>query len=745
MAAGRVLGLLPLVALFAAAGCLSGCGSSEGERLHGQVRLTLLHTSDIHSRLFPYSLQLGEIDSKLGLGETDAVVEVGGAARISHIIGRERARAWRVLHLDSGDVYQGAPIFNYYGGEPEIRTLAAMGIDAMVVGNHEFDRGALNLGIQLQRWASFPALAANYLLEDPSRPGASPLGALAQPTAVFDLDGLRVGVIGMGSLSSLSSIYDQPNRLGVLPLQTAEVAQFYVDLLRPMVDLVVVLSHLGIQEDQRLIAHTTGIDVVLGGHNHIVLQPPKKARDCGLVDDQGQHYVEMVSADPQDPEQPSKKERRRCWPRPVVLAHSGAFAKYVGRLDLVVSDDPRDFEPGFVYDDRVNGFELVSYDYQLFPVGATVPDDPIVRRELEPYAQGLDLLTTLDLLVGYAPEGSPRFSTNSGDSPLGNLISTAMWLRLGIQTDFSLTNTTGIRANLVPGPVEVEQMFNIFPFDNSITKMQLSGKEVQELFDYVARRSSGRGCVSQAQIAGARVVLDCMEQDPDPDLSPGKATHIYIGPALGKNGKPAACSSDADCAGLLGACDLSTLSCWQPIDPMSSYELATSNYLAGGGSGYRVLQRNTTQLDTKVQQRDALIDYLRSGKPCGAVAQGELAACETDADCATKELGEGFVCACPDATLEAEICTSDPGRKCARPESGPPGQGHGACVLARCRDDVARYQRRVCANAPNESIAAQCAAALSPCAGAGEQCKFLACIDRALGNFSDGRIRMVGK
>ena len=64
-------------------------------QLRGQVRVTFLHTSDIHSRLFPYNLQIGQVDAKLGLGEVAGISDVGGAARMSHIIGRERARSSR--------------------------------------------------------------------------------------------------------------------------------------------------------------------------------------------------------------------------------------------------------------------------------------------------------------------------------------------------------------------------------------------------------------------------------------------------------------------------------------------------------------------------------------------------------------------------------------------------------------------------------------------------------------------------
>src|SRR5439155_6727983 len=114
---------------------------------------------------------------------------------------------------------------------------------------------------------------------------------------------------------------------------------------------------------------------------------------------------------------------------------------------------------------------------------------------------------------------------------------------------------------------------------------------------------------------------------------------------------------------------------------------ATSNYLAAGGSGFRVLQRNTTQFDTGVQQRDALIDYIRAGKPCGSDKDGNLHGCHKDTDCAG--VGDGFVCACPEATVEGAVCKTNTAKQC----------GSGSCVLAKCRDDVSSYQRGLCANA----------------------------------------------
>ncbi len=764
---------------------LGGCPApARSVELAGQVRLTLLHTSDIHSRLFPYDLQINQADAKLGLGPVDRVVRVGGAARIAHIVGRERARADRALHIDGGDSFQGAPIFNFFSGAAELRALSEMGVDAAVVANHEFDAGALNYGNQASRWATFPVVAANYKLDDPTVPGSPALSRVLSPWTSFNVDGLKVAVIGMGNLSSVTSLYEQPNRLGITPLATVDTAQFYVDLVRPLVDVVVFVTHLGLEYDEFMIRNTTGIDVVLGGHNHIVLQPPQHVTDCDRVDEAGQHYVAIPRPTAQGSDEPIAYDRRYCTPRRVVLAHSGAFAKYVGRLDLTLTNDANELGGGY---DPVNGFEVAADQYTIFPVTEDIPQDPHLVNTLEPYRQGLDALIDLDLLVGYAPAGVSRVAPAGGDSPLGNMVSTAMWLRQGIQTDFSLTNTQGIRADIPTGPVTLEQLYNTFPFDNSITKMQLSGAEVQELFDFNARRSASRGCTSQAQIAGARVVNNCLGcQRPetgqpcvgDEDCGTGGrcesnlkvcearacATNIYIGrykeqtcsqDAECTGGQPGSCHLDPSGAGVCacdgdeqcpgaqpGSCDLGSPDatglgrCGVPIDPIGNYELATSNYLALGGSGFIVLRKNTTQFDTRVQQRDALIDYIRQGKPCGYseanTTDDGLRACALDADC-----DEGYACACTGAVAPRGDGTCQSQGECPA--------GAGRCVLTRCRDDVAAFHRRTCDQARSQEAYASCETELNPCEIGGESCKFLACVDDRLGNFADGRQRMVGR
>jgi 5'-nucleotidase/UDP-sugar diphosphatase len=783
-------------------GCTSGGTGPQTACPDGQtcqVHLTLLHTADIHSRIFPYDQQILQVDSELGLGSLDEVKNVGGVARVSYVLHRERARSDRVLHVDSGDIFEGAPIFNYFQGEPETRASAMMGTDVMVIGNHEFDDGAINVVRQMQKWKDFPLLAANYAFPAQGTAKDTGLDTILEPFTVFNLEGLKVGVIGMANFSSLGSVFQQPNSLGLTALNTVETAQAYVDLLRPLVDVVVVLSHLGLDVDERMVQGTTGIDVVEGGHNHIVINPPQTLQDCS-ADPSNPGYVWAVNPniafDPSHPvydpadtlHQHADEFQRFCTPRNVLISHSGAFAKYVGRFDLMLSNDPALASPtGNPADyDPTNGFEVISSTYVPFPIDDTVPDDPNIDNLLLPYERILAQTVDLQLLAGFAPQGASRTAPQGGDSPMGNLISDAMWLRLGVQTDFAMTNTTGIRTDLIPGPVTIEEMFNIFPFNNTITKMQLSGTEVQQMFDFIAGRSQGRGCVSQAQIAGARVLLDCagcsrpnaanpctdddqciggvpgscVDSEGDECLA-GETTcvcdvtacaeQMYIGhlsSCPGGNGT-CACTQDGDCPDQLpGQCDtgggtLASGTCAAPVQPQNEYDFATSNYLAGGGSGFRVLQRNTTQLNTYIEQRDALIDFIRNAPPCGyspsyGTNEG-LMACSTDADCQSGPPGADFVCACPGqaqatGTVAAETCVMAQGGGC--------DPGVGRCVRQDCRDQVATFHETACQGAPDLD---QCNTDLDACSLAGEECKLLSCVDENLGAVTDNRVEMVGR
>ncbi|HJZ84659.1 MAG TPA: bifunctional UDP-sugar hydrolase/5'-nucleotidase [Polyangia bacterium] len=568
--------------------------------LRGQdVRLTILHTADIHSRLVPYRFAPGSIDQALGLDPTRCHsatycpgfdmtnpsrcdCDFGGIARIATIIKRERSHAARSLHLDSGDAFEGAPIFNVFAGEAEFRTLSALGLDAAALGNHEFDKGATNLELQMRKWAAYPILAANYNFYDSKDPSAPKLGTLVQPFVIFNVDGVKVGVIGMGNISSLESILYGGNTLGVQPMDTRQTIQYHVNVLRGQVDVVIVLSHLGLDEDEGVAASMIlpdqnqeaaldGVDVILGGHLHIVLNPPK--------------IIERVDA--------TGKVTGRT-----ILAHSGAFAKYVGRLDLVVhmTEDPQ----------KTRSY-VKTFDYQVFPVDGTVPPDADVENILEPYViaanRNLDLTREFGEIPG--PSKVVRNDPSGGDSQLGNLVTASMRFRQGVEADFAVTNSLGIRADFEVGPLNTEQMYNVFPFDNTIATVFLSGDETQEMFNFVARKTADRGCRTQAQVSGVWFDLVCS----DPQKGP-HAENIFIGDHCGHCRPPTDPGYDPN-----GTCRCA------PLNPFGSYKVAVNDYIANGGSGFIVLQRNTTKFNTGISLRDAMIDYIDTSiPPCQAAA-----------------------------------------------------------------------------------------------------------------------------
>jgi 5'-nucleotidase / UDP-sugar diphosphatase len=529
-------GLLAALLLIAAALAATCAYVGPTTDISGQdVRLTILHTSDIHSRILPFDYAPLYTERMLGLSDDRA--PFGGLAQIATIIKRERHAAQRSIWVDSGDVFQGAPIFNIFGGEPEIRALSEAGLDAMALGNHEFDAGPANAARQLSTWAAFPVLAANYRWEIP-KPHTEIMREMVKPFVIRNIDGLRVAIIGMGNTSSMYSLGDADNSLGVQPVDFLQITQQLVDELKGSADLVMLLSHLGLTEDLEVARNVCGIDVIMGGHHHVALDPPAVV-PYAPVPEEIAHLDDFPY-------------RRECANHDTIVSHPQAFAKFVGRLDLIVHDG-----------------DVKSHDYTLIPVDNTIGVDAKVWELLEPYYIELNRRLDLDRILATAEIDLKRFGVGGGDSMLGNFVAEAMQLRPGVETDFCVTNSLGIRTDVQEGDILLEHLFNVLPFENTITTMYLSGREVQDLLDYATRRSAGRGCSSQIQVSGITFTMNCKN---------GRAEDILINEAA--------------------------------LNPGSVYEMATNDYIADGGSGFDVLARNTTQNDTGISMRAAVIDYL---------------------------------------------------------------------------------------------------------------------------------------
>ena len=222
--------------------------------------LCILHTNDMHSRIDPFP------------GNAARWAGLGGMARRAALIKRIRSEQPHVLLLDSGDIFQGTPYFNYYGGELELRLMSKMGYDAATIGNHDFDNGIGGL-LGMMPHAKFPFLNVNY---DFRKTG---LEQKVLPYTIIKRGPATVGIYGLGiELNGLVGT-ETAGAIGYTnPLQPAHDT---AKLLRQKgCNLVVCLSHIGYKydsdkvSDRVLAAQLTGTDLILGGHTHTFLDKP---------------------------------------------------------------------------------------------------------------------------------------------------------------------------------------------------------------------------------------------------------------------------------------------------------------------------------------------------------------------------------------------------------------------------------------------------------------------------------------
>ena len=225
------------------------------------VKLTILHTNDVHSRIDPFPM-----DGTANQG-------LGGAAKRANLIKRLRTQEKNILLLDAGDIFQGTPYFNFYNGEIEMKLMSEMGYDAATIGNHDFDAGMDNLAKQLKN-ATFPLLNANYDFSNTVMKGH------VQPYKIFKKQGVKIGVFGIGiELKGLvpenlykETVYNDP-------LSNANKTAAFLKQ-EEKCDYVICLSHLGYKykenkiDDVKLATNSRHIDLIIGGHTHTFLDKP---------------------------------------------------------------------------------------------------------------------------------------------------------------------------------------------------------------------------------------------------------------------------------------------------------------------------------------------------------------------------------------------------------------------------------------------------------------------------------------
>ena len=226
-------------------------------------KITILHTNDTHSHIDPFP------------ADHPKNPNMGGAARRAAIIESIRKEEKNVLLLDAGDIFQGTPYFNYYGGELEFKLMSMMQYDLATMGNHDFDNGIDGFYAQLPH-AKFDFVSANYDFKN------TVLNDIVKPYKIIIKDGIKIGIFGLGV--QLDGLVDKKLYKETVYNNPIEVAQDMTRILKEekKCDLVICLSHLGFKykdepekpSDILLAQKTKNIDLIIGGHTHTFLEKP---------------------------------------------------------------------------------------------------------------------------------------------------------------------------------------------------------------------------------------------------------------------------------------------------------------------------------------------------------------------------------------------------------------------------------------------------------------------------------------
>lgn len=526
---------LTLAAVLALIGC--SAVPTAGTEKDKTYYLTVLHTNDHHGRFW-----------KNGDGE------YGMAARktlIDQIRGEVAQSGGHSLLLDGGDVNTGVPESDLQDAVPDFKGMNMLGYDAMAVGNHEFDKPLSTLKMQ-RELVKFPMLAAN-IYEGGKR--------MFEPYKVFNLGGLRVGVMGL-------TTEDTPKM--VLPDNVKNIqfrgviaeARSVVPELRSKADIVIAATHMGHYEDGKhgtqaegdveMARAVKGIDLVVGGHT----QNPACMKAENVLD---RAYVPGTACQPD--------RQNGAW---IVQAHE--WGKYLGRAD-------------FAYRNGV--FTLLKY--QLIPVnlmksvraadGKTtkspytqlIAEDPAMLAMLQPYQEfGQQKLLVEIGATDERIEGD-RAVVRSKPASMGVLIGRALMDKT--KADFAVVNAGGVRDSFAPGKLTYKDVLKVQPFGNTTVTVDLTGKEVMDYLNAVAKMSAGSGAFGQ--FAGIDLVI-----------TGGNVTSATVKGA--------------------------------PLDPGKTYRMAINNFIAAGGDGYPKMTAHKSYVDTGFVDADVLRAYVTAKSPLKA-------------------------------------------------------------------------------------------------------------------------------
>ena len=386
-------------------------------------KLTMLYWNDFHSFNVPYESRLKDNNR----------VMLGGSATLKGYINKFKNENKNVATVHAGDEFQGTPICSITKGMSQVKLLNIIQPDVFTLGNHEFDYGREALVKALSQ-ARFPVISANIFDTEQGKP-------FVEPYFIKQYGNLKIGYIGLMTpyLKSLS-LPEHVRDFKII--DPVKAARQYINQIKDSVDLIVIVSHMGVRQDSLLAEEVEGIDVIIGGHLHKALFDPMVVND-------------------------------------VIICQAGSQGKFLGRLEL-------EFDK--------KKMKIVRFHSQLFPtIVDQVQPDPIVAAAVD----SLEKIAgeQLDVVIGELKMDWIR--SRNGESNVGNWQTDVMRGFAG--TDIAFQNSGGIRKNIFAGKITLRDMWELNPFANYFITFELTGNELKKTLE---RNSSGSG--EFLQISGVK-------------------------------------------------------------------------------------------------------------------------------------------------------------------------------------------------------------------------------------------------
>ena len=531
-----------LLLLFFSAGCSGKKGT--------EFTLTIMHTNDAHSVYGGFTAN--------GLLCYEALCEggKGGSVRVQQAVRAVRQETPDALFFNAGDLYQGSLYWVAHKEVMPVSMLDAMEYQATIPGNHEFDDGCGPM-LNQARTSKTPMLAANLSFDAP-REGAESI----KPWLTLERVGRKIGVVGIAhpETPNLSSPCAEARFT-----DAAETLRTAVKELESLgVNIIIAITHIGLENDKRLAQAVDGVDIIVGGHSHSLLSNT-------LSGSEGTYPA--IEHSPEG--------------KPVIIVTASTAFQYLGRLD--VSFDKAGVPTSW------QGEPITLDDSTLAALNAPAPDPGLIRI-MEEYSEPVRLMmnSPIGIISAQGRDGKPLEELNVIQCRLaecltGGIVADALRTQAFSHAQAVILNSGALRNSLSGGTVTTGDALATLPFQNTPVRADMPGSILLQALEHsVSAYGEGRGAFLQT--SGLRYVFD-----------PVKAPGERIVSAEIQDGKGV----------------------WQPLRMDASYDIVTVDFLSGGGDGFDMLSSLQWQ-ESSMLMNDVLRLYLQNNSPLITKLEGRI-------------------------------------------------------------------------------------------------------------------------